>query len=64
MLSRLLKIPDFDTIDQLSENISQATFKAIFKYHKHPSIKTINQAFPNNYFNFSLIEKKIVLTRL
>ena len=53
-----LEISEFDTIDQISENLSQSTLKAILKYRKHPSITAINQAFPNKYFNFSLTEKK------
>ena len=53
-----LKIPEFDTIVQLSENISQPTLKVIVKYRKHSSMAAINQAFPNKYFNFSIIEKK------
>ena len=53
-----LEISEFNTIDQLSENLSQSTLKAILKYRKHPSITAINQAFPNKYFNFSLTEKK------
>ena len=52
------EISEFDTIDQISENLSQSTLKAILKYRKHPSITAINQAFPNKYFNFSLTEKK------
>ena len=33
-----LEIPEFDIIDQLSENISQPTLKTIVKYRKYPSI--------------------------
>ena len=55
---RPLEIPEFDSNDQFSENISQHTLKAIAKYRKHPSITAINQAFPNKYFNFSITEKK------
>ena len=44
-----LEIPEFDTIDQLSETIFQPTLKAIVKYRKHPSITAINQAFPKRY---------------
>ena len=43
------KIPEFDTIDQLSENIFQPTLKGIVKYRRHPSIAAIKQAFPNRY---------------
>ena len=59
-----LEIPEFDTIDQLSENISQPTLKAIVKYRKHPCITAINKAFPNKYFNFSLIEKKDIFDQI
>ena len=55
------KIPEFDTIDQLSENIFQPTSqptKANVKYRKYPSPAAIKQAFSNKYFNFSIIEKK------
>ena len=59
-----LKIPEFDSIDQLSENISQTTLKAIAKYRKHHSVTGINQAFPNKCFNFSTIEKKIFFEQI
>ena len=36
----------------------QSSLKAIFKYSKYPSIPTINEAFPNNYFTLSIIRKK------
>ena len=59
-----LKIPEFDSIDQLSENISQTTLKAIVKYRKHHSVTGINQAFPNKCFNFSTIEKKNIFDQI
>ena len=59
-----LEIPEFDTIDQLAENISQLTLKAIVKYCKHLSITAINQAFQNKYFNFSIIEKKDIFDQI
>ena len=59
-----LEIPEFDSNDQLSENISQPTLKPIVKYRKHPSITAINQAFPKKYFNFSIIEKKDIFDRI
>ena len=58
-----LEIPEFENIDQISENISQPTLKTIVKYRNYPSITAINEAFPNKYFNFSIIEK-IFLIRL
>ena len=58
-----LEIPEFENIDQISENISQPSLKAIVKYRNYPSITTINQAFPYKYFNVSIIEK-IFLIRL
>ena len=59
-----LEILEFDTIDQLSENISQPTLKVIVKYRKHPSTAAISQAFPNKYFNFSIIEKKDIFDQI
>ena len=59
-----LEIPGFDSFDQHSENTSQPTLKTIVKYRKHPSITAINQAFPNKYFNFSIIEKKDIFDQI
>ena len=59
-----LEIPGFDSFDQHSENISQPALKAIVKYRKRPSITATNQAFPNKYFNFSIIEKKDIFDQI
>ena len=40
------------------ENISQPTLESIVKYHKYPSIAAISQAFPNKYFNVSIVEQR------
>ena len=55
-----LEIPEFDNIDQLSENISQPALKVINEYCKHLSIASINQTFPNKYCSFSIIKKKYI----
>ena len=59
-----LEISEFDTTDQLSENIAQPTLETIVKYCNHPSITTINQVFPNKYFNFSIIEKENIFDQI
>ena len=42
----------------------QSSLKAIFKYSKYPSIPTINEAFPNNYFTLSIIRKKDIIDQI
>ena len=48
-----LKIPEFKDIDFSAECISHPALKAIMKFHNHPGVSAITNAFNPQSFNFS-----------
>ena len=52
-LVKHLKIPEFKDIDFSAECISHPALKAIMKFHNHPGVSAITNAFNPQSFNFS-----------
>ena len=58
-----LNIPEYDTDDPISDNISDPIIKLIVKYRKHPSILTIGRSMQRKTkkhaaFSFSKVAKE------
>ena len=60
-----LNTPNYESCDDLSENIDHANLKTIVKWRKHPSILTITSEHENtSKFSFNFVSKEHVLEEI
>ena len=59
-----LKIPEYQEIDSLANNISHPMFKAILKYRNHPSIVAIKNLNKGSRFDFSRVSVQDVVKEI